>query len=47
MLGAGGIAGGLYVSFLLGDLMMGLGQSPWLWCMAGLAASIPIPFISA
>lgn len=34
-------------SFLLGDLLMGLGRNVYLWVIAGLAASIPIPFISA
>ncbi len=66
LLGAGGVAGGLYVSFfklpkntikmiyfsaalsfIMGDLLMGLGQSVWIWYIAGLAASIPIPFINA
>ena len=66
LLGVGGIAGGLYVSFfelpknsikiiyfsaalsfIMGDLLMGLGQNVWLWCIAGLAASVPIPFVSA
>lgn len=35
------------VSFLFGDLLMGIGQSPFLWAAAGLAASLPIPFINA
>ena len=66
LLGIGGIAGGLYVSFfklpkssikmiyfsaglsfIAGDLLMGLGQNVWIWCIAGLAASVPIPFINA
>jgi MFS family permease len=66
LLGAGGIVGGLYVSFfrmpkssvktiyfsaafsfIAGDLLMGFGQNIWLWCIAGLAASIPIPLINA
>lgn len=34
-------------SFLVGDLTMGIGQNVWLWCIAGLAASFPIPFIQA
>lgn len=34
-------------SFLLGDLLMGIGQSPVMWAVAGLAASLPIPFINA
>lgn len=66
VLGIGGIAGGLIVSFwkhpgnpfkmiyfsaafsfLFGDLMMGFGQSSLLWCIAGAAASLPIPFVMA
>ena len=35
------------ISFLFGDLLMGLGQSTFVWIVAALAASIPIPFISA
>lgn len=35
------------ISFVAGDLLMGLGQNLTLWCIAGLAASIPIPFVSA
>ncbi len=34
-------------SFLFGDLSMGLGQSATAWCMAAIAASVPIPFIGA
>lgn len=34
-------------SFLLGDLLMGTGRNLWVWCIAGLAASIPIPFVIA
>lgn len=34
-------------SFLLGDLLMGLGRNVYVWSLAGLAASIPIPFIIA
>lgn len=34
-------------SFLCGDLLMAVGRTPLLWCLAGLAASVPIPFISA
>lgn len=34
-------------SFIAGDLLMGLGQNIWLWCIAGLAASVPIPLINA
>lgn len=42
---------GIYVSagisFLLGDLMMGIGREPLLWSLAGFMASLPIPFINA
>lgn len=34
-------------SFLFGDLLMGVGRNLWTWCVAGLAASVPIPFIIA
>ncbi len=35
------------LSFLLGDITMGLGRNTVLWSLAGLAASLPIPFINA
>lgn len=35
------------ISFLLGDMLMGLGQNALLWSLAGFAASLPIPFINA
>lgn len=35
------------ISFLAGDLVMGLGQNAVLWSFAGIAASLPIPFIMA
>jgi hypothetical protein len=35
------------ISFLFGDLLMGAGRNLLVWCVAGLAASIPIPFIMA
>lgn len=35
------------LSFLLGDLTMGLGRGLILWSFAGLMASLPIPFINA
>ncbi len=35
------------ISFLCGDLLMGLGESTFLWALAALAASIPISFINA
>jgi DHA3 family macrolide efflux protein-like MFS transporter len=34
-------------SFLFGDLLMGLGQTSFVWCIAAIAASVPIPFICA
>ena len=34
-------------SFLLGDLLMGAGRNVVIWSFAGLAASLPIPFINA
>lgn len=36
-----------FVSFLLGDIMMGIGRNAVVWSIAGLAASFPIPFINA
>ncbi len=35
-----------FVSFLLGDIMMGIGRNVIVWSIAGLAASLPIPFSS-
>lgn len=35
------------LSFLFGDLLMGAGRNAILWSIAGLAASLPIPFINA
>lgn len=35
------------LSFLLGDLLMGLGQNVYWWSAAAIAASFPIPFIMA
>lgn len=29
-------------SFMLGDLLMGTGQSLWVWCIAELVATIPV-----
>lgn len=34
-------------SFLCGDLLMAVGRGPLLWCLAGLAASLPVPVINA
>lgn len=35
------------LSFLLGDLLMGIGRNAAWWSVAGLFASLPIPFINA
>jgi len=35
------------LSFLLGDILMGLAVTPFTMCLAGLAASLPIPMIVA
>lgn len=35
------------LSFLFGDLLMVIGRNTIMWSIAGLAASIPIPFINA
>ena len=35
------------ISFLFGDLLMGIGQNIFMWTFAALAASIPIPFVIA
>ncbi|MCM1261511.1 MAG: MFS transporter [Butyrivibrio sp.] len=35
------------LSFLLGDLLMGAGRNVVFWSIAGMAASLPIPFINA
>lgn len=34
-------------SFIFGDLLMGIGQNITVWIIAALAASVPIPFITA
>ncbi len=34
-------------SFLLGDIFMGVGRNVYVWSLASLAASVPIPFILA
>lgn len=34
-------------SFLLGDIMMAVGRNGFMWSVAGIAASLPIPFIMA
>lgn len=41
------IYGAAGLSFLLGDIIMGLGRNVWFWSFAGMAASLPIPFIMA
>ncbi len=41
------IYGSAAFSFLLGDVLMGLGKNAVVWSIAGLAASFPIPFINA
>lgn len=35
------------LSFLLGDLLMAIGKNGLVWCLAGMFASLPIPFIMA
>lgn len=35
------------LSFFCGDLLLAIGQETWIWCMAGIFASLPIPFINA
>lgn len=35
------------LSFLLGDVIMGIGRNVVFWCFAAIAASLPIPFINA
>ncbi|MBE6052649.1 MAG: MFS transporter [Clostridium sartagoforme] len=35
------------ISFLFGDILMGLGQNSYIWCIAAVAASLPIPCIGA
>ena len=35
------------ISFLFGDLFMGIGQNLLVWSLAAIAASVPIPFITA
>lgn len=41
------IYGAAALSFLLGDLLMGLGRNSVVWSIAGIAASFPIPFLMA
>ncbi|WP_124098482.1 MFS transporter [Ruminococcus sp. Marseille-P6503] len=66
VMGIGGIAGGMIVSFkkaakknvkmiyfsaalsfLFGDILMAIGRNAFIWSLAGIAASLPIPFIQA
>lgn len=35
------------LSFLIGDWLMGVGQTIWLWGLAAIFASVPIPFVNA
>ncbi len=35
------------ISFLFGDLLMGIGRNGCIWCIAGFMASLLIPFINA
>lgn len=35
------------ISFLFGDVLMGFGRNVFFWSMAGIAATLPIPFINA
>lgn len=35
------------LSFLLGDLFLGMGRNVFVWIFAAIAASVPIPFITA
>lgn len=39
--------GSAAVSFLLGDILMSIGRNGILWSIAGMAASLPVPFIMA
>lgn len=41
------IYGSAAISFLLGDLLMGVGNHLLIWSVAALAASLPIPFVTA
>lgn len=41
------IYGAAALSFLFGDLLMGLGRNGFWWSAAAVAASLPIPFITA
>lgn len=41
------IYGSAAISFLLGDLLMGVGNHVLIWSIAALAASLPIPFVTA
>lgn len=35
------------LSFLFGDLLMAVGRNAFIWSIAGIAASLPIPFLQA
>ena len=41
------IFGAAGLSFMLGDIVMGIGRNVFFWSFAGIAASLPIPFIMA
>ncbi len=34
-------------SFIFGDFLMGIGRNAVMWCIAGVASSLPVPFITA
>ncbi len=34
-------------SFLVGDVLMGMSRSAWMWCLSAVATSVLIPFINA
>lgn len=36
-----------FISFLLGDILMGMGQNVIVWCIAAVCANLPIAFLSA
>ena len=44
---AAGMYGAAALSFLFGDLLMAVGKNVFWWSAAGVAASLPIPFIMA
>lgn len=36
-----------FLSFLVGDLLMGLSKNIWMWCISAVATSVVIPFVNA